>query len=391
MPFYLDRVVAQKKLRTLAGLDDSFEAWIEIYLEMAVIGERSLAITNKIKLHLFRFRAWYTRRYGQDRLSLCLKSDVLAWLETLKQESTVAEEAHPPLSHATINNHLAILSGFCTWVERQRPHIFQLGNPCRGIDELPLPALRPDTLSEEQVASLKSTLARLPALYQRRGRRHVERQHKRELPPALRQRSRPYRDRAMIELILSTGVRREELVQLDLENIELSAHKHTPLTAEALRQARRVQLVEVAGKGQTLRNLWLSADARAALADYLERERPTDAAHFGHPRALFLRAWNATASRDPEEARAGRLANNTINHVVAHIGHLHDAEQSSADRKIGNLHPHRLRHAFAFRLAETTGKDKFELQRRLGYQNERYIRIYTDPPEEVAAGYVEEF
>jgi site-specific recombinase XerD len=321
---HLDRVVAQKKLRTLAGLDDSFEAWIEIYLDMVVTGERSPAITHKIKLHLTRFRTWYMRRYGQDCLSLCLKSDVLVWLETLKQESTVEGEAHPPLSNATINNHLAILSGFCTWVERQRPRIFQMGNPCRGIDELPLPALRPDTLSEGQVASLKSTLARLPALYQRRGRRHVERQRKQRQVPALRQRSRPYRDRAIIELMLSTGVRREELVTLNLENIELSTHMSAPLTAEALRQARRVQLVEVAGKGQTLRNLWLSADARAALADYQEKERPIDAAHFGNPTALFLRAWNATAPRDPEEARVGRLANNTINHIVAHIGHLHD-------------------------------------------------------------------
>lgn len=388
---YLDRVVAQKKLRTLAGLDDSFAAWIDVYLDMAVTGVRSPAVTQKIKLHLTRFRTWYVGRYGQDRLSFCLKSDVTAWLETLKQESKVEGEEHPPLSNATINNHLAILSGFCTWVERQRPRTFQMGNPCSGVDELPLPALRPDTLSEEQVASLKSTLARLPALYQRRGRRHVEQQRKQQQVPALRQRSRPYRDRAIVEVMLSTGVRREELIMLNLANIELSAHKDVPLSAEALRQTRRVQLVDVKGKRQTLRNLWLGADARAALADYLELERPTDAAHFGNPPALFLRAWNATAPRDPEEARLGRLANNTINHLIAQIGKLHDAEQSNEDRKIGNLHPHRFRHAFAFRLAEATWKDKFELQRRLGHQNECYIGIYTDPPEEIAAGYVEQF
>jgi hypothetical protein len=33
----------------------------------------------------------------------------------------------------------------------------------------------------------------------------------------------------------------------------------------------------------------------------------------------------------------------------------------------------------------------YELERRLGHRSQRYIQRYTNPPEEVAASYVEEF
>lgn len=389
---HLDQVVAQKEAQQqkhrLTDLGDTCSAWINTYLDLAVTGTRNRPVAAQIGRHLRRFSEWFRQRYGHERLSLCLKRDVLAWLAVLEAQES---EAQPPLSPATVNSHLASLSGFCSWVEAHQADFFQMSNPCRGVPERPLPALRPDTLSATQVLTLKSTLARLPALYARHGLRHVERQRKKKLSPETQARRRPYRDRALIELLLSTGLRREELVMLDLTHLEANAHPGATLTPEILRQARRVQLADVRGKGKHFRNLFLSADARAALADYLEYERVMDAAHFGAPQSLFLRAWNAPAPRDPGNERIGRLATNTINVLVARIGELHDGEQSDPTRKIGHLHPHQLRHAFAFRLAETTSKDTFELQRRLGHQSERYIGVYTNPPEEIAAGYVEDF
>jgi len=35
--------------------------------------------------------------------------------------------------------------------------------------------------------------------------------------------------------------------------------------------------------------------------------------------------------------------------------------------------------------------DAYELERRLGHRSQRYIQRYTNPPEHVAAGYVEDF
>ncbi len=39
----------------------------------------------------------------------------------------------------------------------------------------------------------------------------------------------------------------------------------------------------------------------------------------------------------------------------------------------------------------TAGTDAYELERRLGHRAQRYIQRYTNPPEAVAAAYVEEF
>jgi integrase len=50
-----------------------------------------------------------------------------------------------------------------------------------------------------------------------------------------------------------------------------------------------------------------------------------------------------------------------------------------------------LRHTFTFHPAGVTDADAYELERRLGHRSQRYIQRYTNPPEAVAASYVEEF
>ena len=59
-------------------------------------------------------------------------------------------------------------------------------------------------------------------------------------------------------------------------------------------------------------------------------------------------------------------------------------------RLIGTLRPHDLRHTFAFRLSQESGHNRAELERRLGHANDRYLRLYTNPPDDIAAGYVED-
>jgi integrase len=129
--------------------------------------------------------------------------------------------------------------------------------------------------------------------------------------------------------------------------------------------------------------VFLSTDARYALADYLERERPRDAGPVST--ALWLSA--ATVGSRKQD---GRLSGRAVNAILERIGRLHDAEHADAQRHISPLRPHDLRHTFAFRLADATGADAYELERRLGHRSARYIARYTNPPEAVAAGYVEE-
>ncbi len=345
---------------------DGLSAWIARYLTFAVVGVRSEAVARKIALHLERFASSYTEAYGHERISTCLKRDVVAWQQELLSLG---------LAPATVNNSLASLSAFATWVQAQAPRLFPLGDPTKGIGELALPPLEPRALSEAQVRSLKNLCDRLERFHQLTGRRWTRRSG--SDAPRTRATGRPWRDRALVFVLLSTGLRREELVRVDLDQLE-------PRTPEALRRARQGRLHRVQGKGKTERTVFLSADARSALADYLEHERAVDADE--NATALFLSAQGLSA-----RATDGRLSPRAINLILEQIGHWHDAEVSDPARRISPLRPHDLRHTFAFQLAQITGADAYELERRLGHRSQRYIQRYTNPPEATAARYVEEF
>ncbi len=344
---------------------DSLAAWIESYLALAVTGVHSEAVAEKIELHLGRFAAFFHGAYGHDRISTPLKRDVRDW-----QRSLVSKGLAP----STVNNHLASLSAFTTWVHAHDPHLFPAGDPAKGIGELGLPPLEPWALSAEQLRSLKSLCDRLERFHHKKGREWAERA---DGPTPIRERGRPVRDRAIVYVLLSTGLRREELVRLDLDQV-------VPNASSMLRKARRASIARVKGKGGTERTVFLSADARDALADYIERERPRDAGPEAN--ALFL-----SAAGVPARSSDGRLSVRAVNLILEQIGRWHDAEVRDPSRHVSPLRPHDLRHTFAYRLAAVTGADSYELERRLGHRSQRYIQRYTNPPESVAASYVEEF
>jgi site-specific recombinase XerD len=181
-------------------LPDSLAAWMDYYLEMAVQGVRSESVSRKMKLHLHRFQQFFEERYGQERISSCVKRDVTAWQQAL------ATRGFAP---ATINNHIASLSAFGTWVHRQEDTVFPMGDPTKSIGEISLPPLEPRTLDEQQVQSLKNLCDRLLPYYRLKGRRWLN--SAKDVP--LRTTARPWRDRAIVFVLLSTGLRREELIK----------------------------------------------------------------------------------------------------------------------------------------------------------------------------------
>jgi integrase len=364
---YLEKFTSRKEKRAEPRLDenpDSLHEWVGRYLELAVVGVRSKTVAEKAALHLGRFVEFFEGAYGHERISTVVRRDVQAWQRSLVDQG---------LAPSTVNNHLASLSAFTTWVDAQDPGLFPAGDPAKGIKELRLPPLEPRAFSEAQVRSLKNVCDRLERFHEKKGR---EWKRGSERTPT-RTNGRPARDRAIVFVLLSTGLRREELVNLDLAQVE-------PNNPEKLRTARRVRIRGVKGKGGTERNVFLSKDAREALAEYLETERPKDAGPTGE--ALFLSATGTPARRQD-----GRLSVRAVNLLLERIGRWHDAEVTDPVREISPLRPHDLRHTFAYRLAAATGKDAYELERRLGHGSQRYIQRYTNPPEDVAAGYVEEF
>lgn len=113
---------------------------------------------------------------------------------------------------------------------------------------------------------------------------------------------RPWRDQALVFLLPPIGLRRDAVVLLNLDQVE-------PHTAAGLRRARRATVTGLHGKAKSQRTVLLSADARAALADYLEKERATDATEAAT--ALLLGAQGPQARRED-----GPLSVRAINRIL---------------------------------------------------------------------------
>jgi site-specific recombinase XerD len=133
------------------------------------------------------------------------------------------------------------------------------------------------------------------------------------------------RNRALVELVYSAGLRSAEAVGLDLADVDFEQ-----------------ELVRVRGKRSKERVVPLGEDAAHWLARYLRDSRPQLAR--GAEDALFL------------SARGRRLDTSTLRRLVPH--------------------PHRLRHAFATHLLEG-GADLRTIQELLGHSSLSTTQVYS--------------
>ena len=133
------------------------------------------------------------------------------------------------------------------------------------------------------------------------------------------------RNRALIEIVYSAGLRSHEAVGLDLGDVDFE-QEH----------------VRVRGKGGKERVVPLGEEAAHCLARYLHEARPQLAR--GAENALFI------------SARGRRLDTSTVRRVFAH--------------------PHRLRHAFATHLLEG-GADLRTIQELLGHSSLSTTQVYS--------------
>jgi site-specific recombinase XerD len=356
-----------------ATAGDSLTAWTQRYLDLAVRGVRSAEVTGKIARHLERFAAWLIAGLGHDRVSAVTPREVAAWRDHLAAEGNAGRGGTVTgMAPATVNNHLAHLSALFSWITVQAPAgLLRHGDPTKKVEPLPLPAPQVRALAGAQVRTVKNVLDRIEGFRQLNGRRH-----RGGGASAVHRHSRPLRDRAIVHLILGTGLRRAEVTGLDLDQLD-------PAGPAELRRVKKARLNGVRGKGRTSRTVFLGRDARQAIADYLESERPGDADEQSD--ALFLAASSIGARRP-----GGRLSPRSVNTIVSEIGRIHDAETTDRERRLGVLRPHDLRHTFGYRLSEASGHNRAELERRLGHANDRYLRLYTNPPDDIAAGYIED-
>lgn len=150
------------------------------------------------------------------------------------------------------------------------------------------------------------------------------------------------RDRAIIGLLYSSGLRVSELVALNRDTVNLK---------------RREFMVR--GKGQKDRPVFISEDATTLIQEYLTIRSDS-------LRPLFIRYGGAEQTDNSGDY--GRLTPRSIQRLVAHYAAL-----AGITKKVS---PHTLRHSFATGLL-MNGADLRSVQTMLGHSNISTTQIYT--------------
>ena len=251
--------------------------------------------------------------------------------------------ASPALSAETRRAYRSDLRQFASWLERRRTDLDEVDVRVLAdfVSDLGRARatggrLAPATIARKLAAVralLRFTLgpARTPdgQLGPRRSRRLPDAPRTEEIEAALDDLDGdgplPLRNRALVELVYSAGLRAAEAVGLDLGDVDFEQ-----------------ELVRVRGKGDKERVVPLGEEASLQVARYLREARPE--LERGTCDALFL------------SVRGHRLDTSTLRRLLPH--------------------PHRLRHAFATHLLEG-GADLRVIQEMLGHSSLRTTQVYT--------------
>lgn len=158
------------------------------------------------------------------------------------------------------------------------------------------------------------------------------------------------RDRAMLEMLFSTGLRVSELCALD-SDIDLSRDE-----------------LSVRGKGDKVRVVFLSETAKNAVKAYLKARKDMDEALFVNiPLQMKPKAGAETPAK-PSTRVPSRLSSRSVERMIKIY-----AAKAGITKKVT---PHVLRHSFATDLL-SNGADIRSVQQLLGHANINTTQIYT--------------
>jgi integrase/recombinase XerC len=149
----------------------------------------------------------------------------------------------------------------------------------------------------------------------------------------------PERDRLMLELLYSCGIRNSELVGIDTGDIRLSS-----------------EAILIRGKGKKERYVPFGDSVAAGLAQYLPARSKILSGRRKNTPALLI------------NQRGGRLTTRSVGRIIKRIA---VAKGLSPD-----VHPHTLRHAFGTHMLEE-GADLRAIQEMLGHERLSTTQRYT--------------
>jgi integrase/recombinase XerD len=288
------------------GIAPALAAVLRQYLDHLAV-ERGIAPNTLVSYtrDLHRYLRFLTA-HGVTELAGATESDVTGFVGALRE----GDPAHPPLAASSAARAAVAVRGL---------HRFALleglieVDPARQVKPPSLPRRLPKALPVADVLRLLET------------------------PGA--DEPRAVRDRALLELLYSTGARISEAVGLDLDDVD---------------EVDRTVLLD--GKGGKQRLVPVGRPALAALAAYRVRARPALAARGRGTPAVFL------------NVRGGRLSRQSAWQVLKDT-----AERAGITAPVS---PHTLRHSFATHLLEG-GADVRVVQELLGHASVTTTQVYT--------------
>ncbi|MDR0386517.1 MAG: tyrosine-type recombinase/integrase [Treponema sp.] len=230
--------------------------------------------------------------------------------ETGDVRGFIGEASFQGNAAVSINRALSSIRGFYRWLIRMNARI---DDPSAALRNLKIPLSLPVFLWEKEMAEFADLPEEKKILW-------------------------PPRDKALILIMYSAGLRISEAASLSMSALE-----------------RDLGGARVTGKGNKERCVFFSEDARKALADWIlvrrsciPAEHPTD--------RLFI------------NRRGGPISTGGLRWIISRY-----AEQSGLQK---NVHPHALRHTFATHLVNS-GCDVRVVQELLGHASLSTTQRYT--------------
>lgn len=224
---------------------------------------------------------------------------VRQWAHTLRK--------HKDTSPRTISTKMSALRSFADWLVIQG---ILIANPARGVALPKLGRPLPKNLDVDQMHQLLNITDEADPL--------------------------AVRDRAMMELFYSTGMRLSELVALDLTDFELETRQ-----------------VRVIGKGNKERILPVG---RLALE--------------------WLQKWLAVRPAFLLEGETALFLSSRKRRITARMVELRLELWGKKQTLNSHVHPHKIRHSFATHMLESSG-DLRAVQELLGHANLATTQVYT--------------
>lgn len=295
---------------------------LEAFAEHLRAAGRSPVTERTYRQTLSSFFAWYAGRHGElAELVHVTPMDVREYRTHLQEQC-----GRKP---ATVELHLGALKSFFGWAERtaRTSH-----NPARDVRAQKRVRPAPRSLDRQAQGALRRAA----------DGRILLADSKRPPITMTATAAEARRDKAILMMLLNTGLRLAELCALNLDDIELSD--------------RGGNVIVRRGKGDKWRQVALNKDVRGALTEWLG-VRPTFVQ--ADIDALFV------------SRRAQRMSTSTVRKLV-------DRLAQAAKMPVSDVCPHVMRHTFARSLIEA-GKGLSEVKELLGHDSIATTARYTTP------------